>query len=195
MEEKELVRAAKSGSREAFGEIYERYQAQLLRYLIGMLRDPQLAEDLCQETFASAYRTVQALEHEEQLLPWLYRIATNKAISSLRRRRLIRWIPFDVDMHDRGDHARPDERVVERDAISRALDCVPHDLAACLVGYAEGLSYQELALIFNCSLGAIKQRLYRARLSFRKAYADELTSPTARPHSQTIPAVLEVRRA
>ena len=182
-----LVRRARAGCHLSFEVIFQTYGAAIGRYLAGMVRDPSLAEDLCQETFASAYSALPNLVDEAQLVPWLYRIATNKAISALRRRRLVTWVPFDVRLHDHPGRRDLSDDVAVRDAAARALAKLPRDQAVCLVGHAEGLSYADLARILDCSLPAIKQRLYRARLAFRAAYAAETGQPIADMHGPTTP--------
>lgn len=171
-----------AGQSPAFTEIFEAYRPAIARYLAGMVRDATLAEDLCQDTFISAYRALATLHDEQQLSAWLYRIATNKAISALRRRRLIAWVPFDVLRHDQAGRRQVADDVASRDAVTRALQRMPDDQAACLIGHAEGLTYAEMSQALNCSPAAVKQRLYRARLAFRAAYAAETAeAPTRTP--------------
>ena len=83
----DLVRRAQAGDREAFGVIVRRYQRRVFAVGIRMLRNRSDAEDLVQETFLRAYRALDRFEPDRPLAPWLYRIATNRALSSLGRRR------------------------------------------------------------------------------------------------------------
>lgn len=175
-----LVQVAGRTCTLSFEAIFETYRPAISRYLTGMVRDAALAEDLCQDTFVSAYKALASLHDEAQLAPWLYRIATNKAISALRRKRLIAWVPFDVYVHDRSGRRDIADDVAAGDAVARALDRLPHEQVACLLGHAEGLTYADLSLALGCSLAAVKQRLYRARLAFRAAYALETRDVTAR---------------
>lgn len=168
-----LVQVAGRTHSLSFEAIFLTYRPAISRYLMGMVRDAALAEDLCQDTFISAYRALPTLHDEAQLAPWLYRIATNKAISALRRKRLITWVPFDLHLHDRSGRQNIADDVAAGDAVSRALARLPHDQVACLLGHAEGLTYADLSRSLECSLAAVKQRLYRARLAFRAAYACE----------------------
>jgi RNA polymerase sigma-70 factor (ECF subfamily) len=178
-----LVQVAGRTRSLSFETIFETYRPAISRYLTGMVRDAALAEDLCQDTFVSAYKAVPNLHDEAQLAPWLYRIATNKAISALRRKRLIAWVPFDLYLHDRSGRRDIADDVAAGDAVARALDRLPHDQVACLLGHAEGLTYADLSQTLDCSLAAVKQRLYRARLAFRSAYAAETReAETIRDH-------------
>lgn len=175
-----LVRRAREGCADSFETIFQTYRPAIGRYLTGMVRDPALAEDLCQDTFTSAYRALPTLLDDAQLAPWLYRIATNKAISALRRRRLVSWVPFDLRLHDRPGRRDLADDVAADDAALRALARLPRDYAACLLGHAEGLSYADLSRVFACSVAAVKQRLYRARIAFRAAYAAETAEQAER---------------
>lgn len=157
----------------SFDDIFLAYRPAISRYLTGMVRDATLAEDLCQDTFVSAYKALPTLHDEAQLAPWLYRIATNKAISAMRRKRLITWVPFDLYLHDRSGRQDIAADIAASDAVCRALARLPHDQVACLLGHAEGLTYADLSQALECSLAAVKQRLYRARLAFRAAYVCE----------------------
>lgn len=172
----------------SFEAIFQTHRPAISRYLAGMVRDTALAEDLCQDTFVSAYKALSTLHDEAQLVPWLYRIATNKAISALRRKRLIAWVPFDVYLHDRSGRRDVADDVVAGYSVTRALERLPHDQVACLLGHAAGLTYADLSQTLNCSLAAVKQRLYRARLAFRTAY-------TAESRDGAAPAIPGTRKA
>src|ERR671932_103463 len=76
---------------EAFAPIVVAYQAPLARYLYGMVGDVELARDLTQDTLLSAYRAWPA-GGPTHTAAWLYRIATNHALRSLRRKRLLAWV-------------------------------------------------------------------------------------------------------
>src|ERR1700680_1915645 len=85
----------------AFDEVVERYQSPLRRFLYGLVQDSELAADLCQDTFLSAYRALPRIEGELNLDAWLYTIALNHARGAMRRRRILRWVPFVSASHDR----------------------------------------------------------------------------------------------
>jgi RNA polymerase sigma-70 factor, ECF subfamily len=150
----------------AFDEVVRRYESRLRRFLYGLVQDYELAADLCQETFLSAYRGLPRLEPEVDLDldAWLYTIALNQARGVLRRRRLLRWVPFVEAAHDRAAPG-PDvaTSVVTRDELRRILERLPVDQRACLLLHAEGFRYAEIATILGCSPGAVKLRIFRGR--------------------------------
>ena len=156
----------------AFDELVERYQSPLRRFLYGLVQDYELAADLCQETFLSAYRALPRLKLQGggrggeslDLSAWLYTIALNQARGVLRRRRILRWVPFVSASHDRAASG-PDlaTAVVMRDELHRILERLPVDQRACLLLHADGFRYAEIANILGCSLPAVKLRIFRGR--------------------------------
>lgn len=176
-----LVQVAGRARSLSFEAIFETYRPAIGRYLAGMVRDAALAEDLCQDTFVSAYKALPTLQDEAYLVPWLYRIATNKAISALRRKRIVAWVPFDLYLHDRSGRRDLGDDIAAGDAVARALANLPPEHVACLLGHAEGLTYADLSQTLDCSVAAVKQRIYRARLAFRAAYAAESRDAASPP--------------
>ena len=160
-------------ARVAFDELVERYQSPLRRFLYGLVQDSELAADLCQETFLSAYRTLPRLELERDLDlgAWLYTIALNQARGVLRRRRILRWVPFVSASHARAASS-PDiaSAVVMRDELRRILERLPVDQRACLLLHADGFRYAEIAKMLGCSLPAVKLRIFRGRLRSLELY-------------------------
>src|SRR5437762_10730573 len=86
-DEPQLVKAAQAGDGRAFAEIVRRYQRAMYRLAYGFLRSPADADDVAQETFVRAYGALGRFRVGEPLYPWLARIASNTALSQLRRRR------------------------------------------------------------------------------------------------------------
>jgi RNA polymerase sigma-70 factor, ECF subfamily len=152
----------------AFDELVERYQSPLRRFLYGLVQDYELAADLCQETFLSAYSALPRLKLQGgenlDLSAWLYTIALNQARGVLRRRRILRWVPFVSASHERAASS-PDiaTEVVMRDEVRGILERLPVDQRACLLLHADGFRYAEIANILGCSLAAVKLRILRGR--------------------------------
>jgi RNA polymerase sigma-70 factor, ECF subfamily len=149
-----------------FDELVERYQSPLRRFLFGLVQDYELAADLCQETFLSAYRALPRvkLEGDLDLSAWLYTIALNQARGALRRRRILRWVPFVNASHDPAV-STPDIAtvIVMNDELRRILERLPVDQRACLLLHADGFRYAEIAQMLCCSLSAVKLRIFRGR--------------------------------
>lgn len=155
----------------AFESIVASYEAPIARYLYGMVGDLELARDLTQETFLSAYRAFASTEITN-LSGWLYRIATNHAMSYFRRRKIISWVPLSrlTDAGRDPSVSGHGEWVVTSAAISAALAQLDPKDRACLLLKAAGFSSAEIAEQLGVSSGAARTRLYRAREAFRKIY-------------------------
>jgi RNA polymerase sigma-70 factor (ECF subfamily) len=157
----------------ALDELVHRYEAPLLRFLYGMVQDRELASDLCQETFLAAFRALPRVQQPGlHLHGWLFTIALNHARATLRRRRVLRWVPFVGAHHDRPARGLdPATRVALRDELMRVLEQLPLEQRACLVLHADGFRYAEIAQVLGCSLAAVKIRLFRARRRCLELYA------------------------
>ncbi len=167
----ELVGRARSGDPIAFERLFEQYHAPVLNYLHRMVGDRALAEDLTQDAFVKAYRALPNTRPDLAFKAWLYRIATNTAISHLRRRKLIRWVPF-LGTQDYASNESIERSVGRKHDVEQALHLLPDHYAAVLVlRHYQGLSLAETADALGISENAAKLRLFRARKAFAAAYA------------------------
>lgn len=179
----------------AFTATVDERQAALYAFLHGLLGDAEQARDLTQDTFHDAWRATQAgaspwsdAHDAEERRRWLFRTAYYRAISQLRRRKVIRWASLDwADPHGRdaddtpaalatlADRGAPfEQRVVEADALRAALARMQPDDAACLLlRVAQGFSAAEAAEILGISANAVAQRLGRARRRLRAIYLQQ----------------------
>lgn len=156
------VRAGGTASAQARAEALVReYQTKLARYLRRMVGDAEVALDLTQDVFLAAYRMLQADPDRELTGGWLYRAATNGAISFLRRKKILRMLPLDRDLE------RSDWRIDERSAASVDLQTAlrhlpPEQSAALLLTSYAGYSSYEAAKILGTTSDAVRQRVCRA---------------------------------
>jgi RNA polymerase sigma-70 factor, ECF subfamily len=185
----ELVERARDGDSAAFEALVNRYKDRIYSYVSRMLHDPIEAEDIAQETFVRAYQSLPHFRGASSLQTWLYRIASNLVIDSVRRqkRREDNAVSLDapVDTED-GDMQRElrDERrgpaelaesSVIQEEVRRAVARISPKLRPVLVMYdLQGMSYQEIAEILGCPLGTVKSRLFNARMQLKELLADRL---------------------
>ncbi len=168
------ARGADRLTRADFDQLVEQYQRPLLRFLYGLVRDPELAADLCQDTFLSAYRASPNIKGELNAGAWLYTIALNHARGYLRRRRLLSWVPFIASRDDRPSGARDlASQAAQRDELQELLKQLPEEQRVCLLLHADGFRYAEIGQILNCTEGAVKLRIFRARERCLKHIAGE----------------------
>src|ERR1700748_1578140 len=104
-----LAKQAAAGEIGALEAIFSRYQDDLYRFCVGILREPQDAQAAVQNTMIKAMRALPGERRQMQLKPWLYRIAHNEAVELRRRERLVEELPVTVD----DDGALTDERAEE----------------------------------------------------------------------------------
>ncbi len=180
MDDVRVVALIRSGQTDAFADVIETYQARIYRYVYRLTGDSDLAEDLTQDTFIKAYKSILKTRSELSLNAWLYRIATNVVNSMWRRRKLISFIPLVSDddtlassrLDHSGGHSGEPDNVIERISIEESLIAVPRESRTCMVlHYIEGLKYREIADILGISEEAVRKRVARGNQKFRQTYS------------------------
>lgn len=149
--------------------LYTRYRRQVLAYLIHLVRDPVVAEDLYQETFIKALRSWEQHDPNASAIGWIYRIAANTAYDYMRRVRRIHFTNLDYHQpsHDESLGVWRDTSEAVQDALAQ----LPTEYRLPLVLYERnGYTTQEIAQTLQCSEQALRVRLSRARTRFREAY-------------------------
>lgn len=183
MTDHHLLEATLEGEEAAFAEIVRRYKNQLTNYIYRMTNDYELAIDIAQESFVRVYAAAERYHSSYAFSTYIYRIATNLAISELRRRKRRRMIslssffqsrdgshqPCELDLPDR--NPLQDATLVDderRSAVGRAIASLPDKYRAPLIlRDIEGRSYEEIASILDMSEGTVKSRISRARAFLR----------------------------
>lgn len=156
----------------AFDVIVLQYQARIARHILRLVGDPELALDLTQETFVSAFRKIHTLRSQIALSAWLFKIATNHALNALTRSRQIPTATLaDLENSPLLATDAPDSVVMDRELVQFALNQLPRDRAACLLLHLkEGFTYDEVAIIVGTSPEAVRKRIARAKDQFRAIY-------------------------
>jgi RNA polymerase sigma-70 factor (ECF subfamily) len=143
-----------------------------------MMGNPDDAYDLTQECFIRAYKNLGRTNSELNVSAWLHRIASNACLDVLRRRKRIRWLPWDTPKHEPLLEMRQDEDP-ERVALASentsdvqlVLDAMsPRNRQALILREYEGLSTQEIGEVMGLSRSAVKSVLFRSREEFRQVY-------------------------
>jgi RNA polymerase sigma-70 factor (ECF subfamily) len=176
-----LVEEALRGRLEAFNQLVARHQDHLFATVYRLVPDRDQAADAVQEAFFSAYRNLQSFRGGN-VRSWLGRIAVNAAMDMQRakRRRPVQPYPeFEDDSWQ--PPAEPDAEpeslalAVERSkALAAALDRLPFEQRNCIVLFdVDGYDYAEIAAIMKVSVGTVKSRIHRGRLTLRNALTPE----------------------
>jgi RNA polymerase sigma-70 factor (ECF subfamily) len=168
-----LVEEARSGDQAAFGELVQRYEKRLLRVILRFVRDPDLAEDLAQETFLRVYERMEQYDPARRFGPWLFRIGVNLTLDYLRRRKRRGWTSlFSEGGRDQWpDLAVPDPRtnIDLHQEVWTVVDRLPERYRTVLVlRDLEGFSTSEIAAILDRKEATVRWRLAEARNRFQE---------------------------
>jgi RNA polymerase sigma-70 factor, ECF subfamily len=180
VETNELVARHLSGDARAFGELVGRYHGRLLNFTHRMIGDRERAEDLVQEAFIRVSRHLHRFDPSKKFSTWVYTIASNLAKNELRSHRRSPLVfyqsaraPGDEDhspLQYEDSRSRPDDMFAGRqlkELVEATLARLsPQYRQVLILREFEGRSYEEIAEIAGCNLGAVKSRLHRARACF-----------------------------
>ena len=175
----QLMLDVKAGDDASFNLLLQKYRTPLINFLYRMVRDTATAEDLAQEVFLRVYRARKQYSPSAKFTTWLFRIATNLALNSVRDNRH-RQMDVSIDAPVEEDEAplqlptremRIDEHMIERDRadfIRQAIASLPEkQRVAVLLHKYEEMDYAEIAKILECSESALKSLLFRAYETLR----------------------------
>ena len=167
-DERALMLAAQRGDRNAFKSLYERYRDRLNNLIFYSLGDSLWAEDVLQIVFIKIYKGLPGFRFEASPATWMYRIALNECLNQQQRRGAAH-VPFEEilgsdDEYDSAAlpdlaHADRERREIIRQAV---MELSPKLRAVVVLKYIEGLSYDEMAQVLDCSQGTVASRLNRA---------------------------------
>jgi RNA polymerase sigma-70 factor (ECF subfamily) len=162
-------------------ELFAKHHSEIYAYLVRMLRDTELAADLTQDAFVKAYRNYETLEKPDNARAWLYQIAHRVALDELRRRKIVRFLPWTGE--SRGAAPSAEHIAMElrlSGDMQRALARIPErQRAALLLAELHDLTGLELAAALGVSHVAARALLTRARESLRQALTAERAAETA----------------
>lgn len=168
----------------AFEALVLRHQQQVYAVAYRMMGTAQAAEDLTQDVFVKVYRSLKRFRGDAAFSTWLYRVAVNACLDALNKRQR-RALPLDIDLAD-----VEDTQLLPRDQQSRIspeqaalrselIECIRDTMMALrekerlmlTLRDVEGMEYQRIAEILNIGMSAVKMRIHRARLAFRRVFA------------------------
>jgi RNA polymerase sigma-70 factor (ECF subfamily) len=187
-DEADLVHELQAGSETAFDWLVTHYHAPVYNLILGMLGDTSDAADGTQEVFLKAFRGIRNFRQGSSLKTWLYRIGIREALNHKRwfKRHLQKNVSIDaepeegkarIEIEDLG--ATPFEQLAALEiqvAVHGALQQVPDVFrSAVILRDLEGLSYEEVAEVLQCSIGTVKSRILRGRRALREILEPLLT--------------------
>jgi RNA polymerase sigma-70 factor (ECF subfamily) len=166
---------AVAGDHAFIEELFALHHGEIYAYVLRMVRDADLAADFAQDTFVKAYRAQDTLEDRAKARAWLYQIAHRVVLDEMRRRRIVRFLPWTGESHGAepsAEHLAMEMRL--SGPMARAMARIPErQRAALLMAEVNDLTGLELADALGVSHVAARALLTRARESLRQALADE----------------------
>jgi len=175
VDDRELVRRAQTGDREAFEELVRRNQHRVFAVAGGILRRREDVEDIAQQVFVKAYFSLKRFDQRAAFSTWLYKITVNECWDLLRKKK-VRPLLYESDLseeqaqqfggaeklqsraQDISDKLEAQQRV---DRLLQGLD--PRDRMMLILKEVEGFAIEEIAEILNLNANTVKVRLFRAR--------------------------------
>ncbi len=176
MTDLDLVEAARqNNNRRAFAELLQRYQRPLYNYILRMVRQPAVAEELFQETFLRIYNNLEHFRGGASFSPWAYRIAHNICIDALRSQRNRLNVSLEAEQGDsnqtladrlEGHSPNPEDELYRQQLgarIQEAVEKLPPAIRAVFVLYQyQHLPYEQIAESLDIPLGTVKSRMHTA---------------------------------
>lgn len=174
------VEAARTGDRQAFGQLVEAYQQRVYSLAFGIVRNREDAWDVAQEAFVKAYRSLDRFQGNAAFYTWLYRITYNLSIDHLRAKNRREMVDISENrkmekvLAESGQNrmdAQP-EKMADRKELSRVLKDAMAKLsdkhrAIIVLREVEGLAYEEMAEVLGISKGTVMSRLFHARQNLK----------------------------
>jgi RNA polymerase sigma-70 factor, ECF subfamily len=179
--DEELARAALGGDQEAFGKLVERYKGRAYGVALGIVGDPDDAQDVVQDAFIKAYYKLRDFRFGSNFYTWFYRLLVNQAIDRWRKTSRSptvsldeKWLSGEASPPETAAYPRtPEELAGNRELVeglTRAIAALPeYHRTVILLREVDGLSYDEIAQVLDCSVGTVMSRLHYARVKLREA--------------------------
>jgi RNA polymerase sigma-70 factor (ECF subfamily) len=183
----DFLQRLRSGEEAAWGELHRDHYPRLWSSVQRILNNPTMADDVVQEAFIKAHRDIRRFEGNSQLGTWLYRIAVNQALDTIRKRqRTDRWLSFlSPHADDENQPAMPEGQVPPmvstdmenaelRDIIFQAMaELSVEHRAVVQLRLVDEMSLEETAQLLRCKPGTVNSRLHYACEHLRRKLAKQ----------------------
>jgi len=173
MEDEALLAQIAAGSREAFETFYRRYERRLYGYLLSLVREPALAEELVLDVMLEVWRGAARFRRASKVSTWLLGIARHKALSLLRHQPPLADLAGEAMTSIEAPKADPLERVQAQERgeqLWQALQALaPEQREALELAFYHELSYQEIATLVGCPVNTVKTRVFYAKQQLKRS--------------------------
>ncbi|WP_079508576.1 RNA polymerase sigma factor [Mesobacillus jeotgali] len=152
-------------------ELYETYKNAIFLYLYRSTQNKHIAEDLTQDTFLKAFQSLATFRGESSLKTWIFRIARNTYINYSMKKQTSMEVQSDIIIQQLIQQHDPYKRSDNQSAIESTLLRLPENYRTYIIlRDVNDLTYEEVAVITNETIGQVKVGLYRARKKFKEIY-------------------------
>jgi len=170
-----LLKAVKNGDCESFNPLIERYKLPLYRVMYRMVLNRDDAEDLVEEAFIKAYRSINRFDTDRPFYSWLRRIAVNNAINFLKKERRNLTEPLEFVekslSNGRNDPVTMTKQKMMKERINQAMAKLPKEFRIIIsLKVEKDLSYDEISQVLKIPKGTVMSRLARARQKLRHIF-------------------------
>jgi len=175
-----LVRDAIQGRQYAYKQLMNRYKPGIFKMIYQIIKNREETEDIVQETFIKAFKSLDSYNSKYAFSTWLYKIAYNHSIDTIRKRKMktfsldkpIKLSKGEVKHEIRDESFVPDKELLHRESINNILkqvESLPDKYKQALIlRHQEEHSYEEISSILNIPIGTVKARIFRAREMLKK---------------------------
>ncbi len=167
--DEEIVRLVQLGKTELFGSLINRYEDKIKRYARKFLSGPEDISDVLQDIFIKAYKNIQSFDVKRRFSPWLYRIAHNELINTLKKKNTKTLPLFDLDVFlPQYSYNNNLEQQIDRQNMQKTIDKCLDKLEfkyrePLILYYFEDLNYKEIADIIQIPISTVGVRIKRAK--------------------------------
>ncbi|NGQ96803.1 sigma-70 family RNA polymerase sigma factor [Brevibacillus sp. SYP-B805] len=173
-EDKEWVADVLRGNKQAYAHLINKYKNKIYAVLLRMVHHPQDAQDLTQECFIKAYHYLHSYDTSRSFSGWLYRIAVNLCIDTLRKQSRYPAVEGELDESAIADQQSPESVYLKKESASEVhglIQELPETYRiVLLLRYMDDLTYQEISDILNLPLHTVQVRLHRAKQKLREHF-------------------------
>jgi len=161
-QENETIQSVLHGDREKFALLVDKYKGPVYNLVYRLTGSSHDAEDLAQDTFIQAYRSLNSFKTNNRFFPWLYAIGINLTRNHLKKKKPILVEDFDHLQTDTSNPEQAVSKLQEAEALARHIQRLPVSLReAIILRYYHYLHFEEISQILGISLSAAKMRVYR----------------------------------
>lgn len=179
--DEQIALLVQSGKSEFFGILINRYQDKITRYARKFLSDSEDIKDIVQEVFIKAYVNIKSFDVKRKFSPWLYRIAHNEFVNTLRKKKRIFLPLFELDTFfwraapkNSNDITEQIDRKEMKEMIDKCFDKLEAKYKEpVLLYYLEELSYKEIADVMAAPVSTVGVRIKRAKKIMQKIFKEQ----------------------